>query len=128
MWAAALSFRGFVSVEVVESVAILEGIRLAVEKLMVAVVVESDCMNVVSFCNGQLVSRQDVGNNVLDVQELLAAFSGFVLSFVPRSCNKLAHELAKLAICSGRSFFWSDSFPLWLCSLAKDDMSAFVSS
>ncbi|KAL5743567.1 hypothetical protein ACOSQ2_026683 [Xanthoceras sorbifolium] len=88
-------FAGVVDMEVAEALAILEGLKLAVDDDLCDVNVESDAINVIKFCIGEVVSRCEVANVIHDIQLLTAEHSFSSFSFVPRSCNNVAHGAAR---------------------------------
>ncbi|KAL5746833.1 hypothetical protein ACOSQ2_024130 [Xanthoceras sorbifolium] len=107
-------------VEVAKAKAILEGIQLVVDDDLCVVVVESDTLNVIKLCTGEVVSRCEVDDVIHDIQ-LLAGRHGFSsFSFVP-VCSKVAHCVARWTVCSSLSTFWLLSFPNWLNKLILDD-------
>ncbi|KAL5782956.1 hypothetical protein ACOSP7_007985 [Xanthoceras sorbifolium] len=107
---AALVFKVGTDVELAEAKAVLEGSVLAVDNDFLPLLIESDCLNVVSLCSGALSSRCEIANiirmssrceiaNIIqDVKLMLNSRDIVSISFVPRTCNRFAHELAKRAL------------------------------
>ncbi|KAL5749507.1 hypothetical protein ACOSP7_024110 [Xanthoceras sorbifolium] len=126
--ATALVFKGGIDVELAEAKAVLEGSILAVDNDFLPLLIESDCLNVVSLCSGALSYKCEIANIILDVNLILNNRDIVSSSFVPRTCNMVAHELAKRAL--GCIFFevWFDqkSFPSWLLNLGASEVVSFV--
>ncbi|KAL5825766.1 hypothetical protein ACOSQ3_021829 [Xanthoceras sorbifolium] len=123
--AAALVFQGFSSVEVAEARAILGGLSLAVDNGWYPIFIESDSLNVVRLCKGDSFSLSEIDNVIHDIRSLLIQAGDVSIAFVPRSCNVVAHSVARWALCSDCSVFWNAVIPSWLVSLASVDVSSF---
>ncbi|KAL5854197.1 hypothetical protein ACOSQ4_003999 [Xanthoceras sorbifolium] len=124
--AAALAFPNFFSVVAAETKAVLEGFRLAVGSGFSPFCVESDSLQVVNLCSGLSSSRCEEDSVI---QDILFQFGGFInsLAFTPRSCNVVAHHLARRALGVSSSVVWNCSFPDWLLKLVEGDF-CFVAS
>ncbi|KAK3197874.1 hypothetical protein Dsin_021289 [Dipteronia sinensis] len=116
--AATLIFNGRVSVDIAEAKAIYEGLFLAEESGLHPLVVESDSINVVRLCRGEIDSRGDVFNVINDIQILLARDNRTSISYISRICNRVAHEVARKAINLEKSVYMIAPFPSWLQKLA----------
>ncbi|KAL5830904.1 hypothetical protein ACOSQ4_016258 [Xanthoceras sorbifolium] len=118
--ASSLVFRDFFSVVAAEAKAVLEGFRLTVASCFFPFCVESDFLQVVNLCSGISSSRCEEDSVI---QDILSQFGSLVssISFISRSCNFVAHSLAKWAIGVSLNSAWSCSFPDWLLKLVKDD-------
>ncbi|KAK4843797.1 hypothetical protein QYF36_012764 [Acer negundo] len=115
-------FNGLIEAETAELLAILEGVHLAISENLNPVIVEFDAFNAINLCSGKSLSRCEVDNIAQDVQDFIRESTNNIsLCFSPRSCNLVAHNVAKWAIGNGSSIFWISSFPNWLCKQIKDD-------
>ncbi|KAL5752460.1 hypothetical protein ACOSQ2_022967 [Xanthoceras sorbifolium] len=123
--AASWFFCGGWSVEVAEATALLEGLKFAFSRNLFPLEVESDALNIVNLCKGVSHTRSDVDSIVFDVKFLLSSFDCISISFVPRSCNGVAHGVAKRVLFCNSSVVWLFSFSDWLLKLVLDD-SMFV--
>ncbi|TXG57539.1 hypothetical protein EZV62_015368 [Acer yangbiense] len=68
--AAALFFDGRVSADIAEAKAIYEGLLLAKKSGLHHLSIESDSLNVVRLCKGEITTRSDVFNVISDIQIL----------------------------------------------------------
>ncbi|KAL5809464.1 hypothetical protein ACOSQ3_030155 [Xanthoceras sorbifolium] len=89
---------GCVSAEIAEAKAILEGFRMAAERNMFPLEIESDALNVVRLCRQEDFTRSDLDNVIQDIQELLFLHSSASIRFIPRDLNCMADTLAKNAL------------------------------
>ncbi|KAK0608384.1 hypothetical protein LWI29_029944 [Acer saccharum] len=105
---------------IAEAVAILTGIRLALQLGLFPALLESDALAVVELISAKVVPASDVGIVINDILNLISScFVSF--SFVPRLANRVAHGLAKLALdYKGRSV-WVGDCPLAVESLVLGD-------
>ncbi|KAL5840994.1 hypothetical protein ACOSQ4_013602 [Xanthoceras sorbifolium] len=122
-----LVFLGSVLVEIAEVRVILEGLRLAAELNVFPSVVESDALSVVNLYVGVFVTRSDVDNLIFNIQVLLNSLRVISIGFVSRACNVVAHSVARRTLSSCSLFFWVNSFPSWMITLALDNVTDFVS-
>ncbi|KAK1592036.1 hypothetical protein Q3G72_018129 [Acer saccharum] len=104
--AAAMVFNGKVSVEIAEAKAIHEGLLLAMRSGLHPLIIEFDSLNVV------LLNRDKRSSIV----------------HTPRSCNTIAHEIARRAIGLENSVLMVDLFPPWLQKLAVSDVNSNTSA
>lgn len=72
---------------VIEAMAIRSGILLGSQLGLTSVVVESDAKAVINMINGQIVTSQELGVLIHDVQALGRSFQVCSFSFACRSCN-----------------------------------------
>ncbi|KAK0602425.1 hypothetical protein LWI29_033206 [Acer saccharum] len=120
-WAGVKCFNSLIKAEIAETLAILEGVHLAISENFNPVIVESDAINAINLCSGISLSRCEVDNIVQDVHDFIRESTNISLCFSLRSCNLVAHSVAKWALGSGSSTFWISSFLDWLCKLIKED-------
>ncbi|KAK0608671.1 hypothetical protein LWI29_034165 [Acer saccharum] len=126
--AAAMVFNGKVLVEIAEAKAIHEGLLLAMRSGLHPLIIESDSLNVVRLCNDEIISRSDVYNVISDIQVLLNRDKRSSIVHTPRSCNRIAHEIARRAIGLENSVLMVDLFPPWLQKLAVSDVNSNTSA
>ncbi|KAK4836578.1 hypothetical protein QYF36_024928 [Acer negundo] len=110
----AMVFEGRVSVDIAEAKAIYEGLVLAKKSGLLPFSIESDSLNVVKLCNGEITTRSDVFNVISDIQIIVNRDERILISHIPQICNRVAHEVARRAIGLENSIFLDDSFLLWL--------------
>lgn len=79
---------------VAETVAIREAVRLGSQLGLGSVVMESDAQTVVNMINREISTSQELGTIIHDIKALGKCFQVCSFSFVRRSCNTVAHELA----------------------------------
>ncbi|KAK2642149.1 hypothetical protein Ddye_023912 [Dipteronia dyeriana] len=94
----------FFSPQVAEAMAILRGIRFAVDSGLLPAVVESDAKAVVELVNGGVGPLADIGSVVLDFLSFTSRFL-ISISYVSRKTNMVAHSLTQLALSSDENFF-----------------------
>ncbi|KAK1587034.1 hypothetical protein Q3G72_008784 [Acer saccharum] len=101
--------------QIAEALAILDGLRLAVSRNWLHVVMESDALVVVQA----IILKASPSSEVGVVVERF-----FVVSFlfVPRLLNKVAHGLAKLALTHDGESLWLEDCPLCVESLVLGDV------
>ncbi|XVF29958.1 hypothetical protein REPUB_Repub16aG0015900 [Reevesia pubescens] len=93
-----------------EVYAILEGLKMARQMHLDSVILESDCQVAVLEFRRSGRSLKE-GSCLLDEAKLLAfSFTSCIVSFVRRSANSLAHNLAKTPVSSNR-IIWPGGLP-----------------
>lgn len=65
--------------------------------------------------------RSSVGGLCFDISELGRSFRDFEIKWVSRDANQVAHTCATMVSPIARSFFWIESVPDWLATLAAVD-------
>jgi ribonuclease HI len=78
-----------------EAIACRDGIHLAREKGVDRLQVETDCQELVKLWALGNNQRSYVAPIIRDIVELSSGFLDFTLMHAPRTCNRVAHELAK---------------------------------
>ncbi|KAK4847768.1 hypothetical protein QYF36_005675 [Acer negundo] len=124
----ALVFEGRVSVDIAEAKAIYEGLVLAKKSGLLPLSIESDSLNVVKLCNGEITTRSDVFNVISEIQIIVNREERILISHIPRICNRVAHEVARREISLENSVFLEDPFPPWLQMVAISDVNSNLSS
>lgn len=88
-----------VSVLVAELLAIGEGVVLAIDAGAQKIIVESDCKSAIDLILSPAICLNEFGTvlgNILDFSKQ----TDIIFSFVPRNCNKVAHDLVRHALLS----------------------------
>ncbi|KAL5780466.1 hypothetical protein ACOSQ2_011203 [Xanthoceras sorbifolium] len=89
---------GLFSSDIGEALAILLGLRLAIDMGLSTVCVESDAASVVKQLSSRVTSCSDIGLILDDILSLVVNFADLSFSSVRRSANIVAHGLAKFAL------------------------------
>ncbi|KAL5818944.1 hypothetical protein ACOSQ4_022786 [Xanthoceras sorbifolium] len=89
---------GLFSSDIGEALAILYGLRLAVDLGLSSICVEYDAASIVKQLSSRDSSCSDIGLILDDILSLVVNLSDISFSFVCRCANKVAHGLAKLAL------------------------------
>ena len=76
-----------------------------------AIIVESDSQGVVNLVNNKQGSRSEIYWVVSEIQKLAENFERVSIKYTPRSCNVIAHSLAKLALEKCETVVWKGSYP-----------------
>ncbi|KAK1587414.1 hypothetical protein Q3G72_012584 [Acer saccharum] len=124
--AATLVFDGRVSIDIEEAKAIYKGL-LAKKSGLHHLAIESDSLNVVRLCRGEIATRSDVLNTINDIQILLDRDDMTSISYIPRICNRVAHEVARRAIDLENYVFLDVLVPSWLQKLGLSYVNCNVS-
>jgi len=89
-----------------EALACRDNLRLAVHLGLQRVALETDCLHLVQLWQKKESQRSAIHHILREIEELSLAFREFTFSFVSRTCNKVAHLLARLVSSSHRSETW----------------------
>ena len=84
-----------VSPEVAETLALLEGVRLAIMFDWQQVILESDCLGLITAMNSTTPCLTAGGHLVDEIKTLRPFFSIVIFKHLYRSANFVAHNLAK---------------------------------
>lgn len=93
-------------VEIAEALAILEGLKLAAEVTLSPLVIESDSKNVTNFILKGISSRGELDWFISEIRALIDKDTQYRVVYTPRSCNLVAHGLAKMALATSESRVW----------------------
>ena len=85
---------------------------MAKEALVKDLIVESDLQEVVNLVNNKEGSIFDIFWVVSEIQKLKENFDHVSFVYRHRSCNVIAHSLAKLALEKCENVVWKGSYPL----------------
>ncbi|KAK2656680.1 hypothetical protein Ddye_009732 [Dipteronia dyeriana] len=105
-----------------EAVAISRGLHFAIDSGLLPVVLESDAKGVVDLINSGRCIYTDIGIVITVIMNLSRQFT-ILISFFPRTANKAAYALAKLALLTVEDCFWLESYPPYLDFILLDDCS-----
>lgn len=100
------------SVAYAEAEAMEWGLQVAKDAHVTDVILESDSQEVVSLVNNSQGSRSEIYWVVLEIQKLKESFDHVSCVYTHRSCNAIAHSLAKLALEKCETVVWKGSYPL----------------
>ncbi|KAK4395317.1 LINE-1 retrotransposable element O protein [Sesamum angolense] len=81
-----------------EAFAAREAVLFAINRGWQNVILEGDCATLITKLLSGLRDFSAIGSITLDIQNLISYFQFSRFSFVQRSCNSVAHALAKLAL------------------------------
>ena len=87
------------------------GMLVARDAKVKAVIVESDSQGVVNLVNNKQGSRSEIYWVVSKIQKLAENFERVSVKYTPRSCNVIAHSLAKLTLEKWETVVWKGSYP-----------------
>ncbi|CAO2192773.1 unnamed protein product [Urochloa humidicola] len=91
--------------------ACMAGVRAAIEEGMTNITLEMESLLLKQALEGDDYRLAEVGGNIYELKCLISgSFRRCSLSFVPRSCNKVAHEMAALGSLCPRGVIrnWND--------------------
>nr|AAQ56556.1 hypothetical protein OSJNBa0070J19.14 [Oryza sativa Japonica Group] len=108
-----------------EALACRDGIQLAREKGVLRIQVETDCQELTKLWKQGGSQRSHVASIISDAIELSSSFHGFTLLYTPRSCNHVAHVLAKQVTADDRLGEWQ-SAPACIEHLVTEDCNPAV--
>ncbi|KAL5792899.1 hypothetical protein ACOSP7_001493 [Xanthoceras sorbifolium] len=116
---------GLFSSDIGEALAILLGLRLAIDMGLSTVCVESDAASVVKQLSSRVTSCSDIGLILDDILSLVVNFADLSFSSVRRSANIVAHGLAKFALSHQPVGVRLGSVPSSLALVVLDDSRGY---
>ncbi|XP_042986091.1 uncharacterized protein LOC122314582 [Carya illinoinensis] len=81
-----------------EAFGALHSVKLAFDIGLKQIKLEGDAVNVVNDIKGNKASWKQSSLIISDIKQMLQGFDSFLVDFTPRSCNSLAHYLARDAL------------------------------
>lgn len=115
------------SLQVADAMAVYFGLQTAAEEDVTELVMESDCLQIISHLKDDVFPRNDLGKILLDVRTLARTFPRVVWSHVRRDGNSVAHQLAKNSDIFAEAH-WVPSAPSYVSrSLMMDRLGASLS-
>ncbi|KAH9758687.1 hypothetical protein KPL71_016758 [Citrus sinensis] len=94
-----------------EAEAVEWGLQVARNACIESLIVESDAKEIVKLVNNNRGYRSEILWTISEVQKMLKSFSSVCVQYANRSCNAIAHSLAKLALEMLETFVWMGSYP-----------------
>ena len=101
---------------IMEGLSLRDGVRFASLRGFSHVIMEVDCLELVTLWNNRHNSRSMVAPLLLEIGELSVHFSSFVIQHVNMSANLPAHLCAKRARTLNVTDSWLDEAPNFLVS------------
>ncbi|XP_021744937.1 uncharacterized protein LOC110710901 [Chenopodium quinoa] len=114
---------GKFEVDVVEALAMRHALNIAIESGFRSVCLETDCLKLHNHLVKCMTPSTAFGMIVKDILQLALACHHVSFSFVRRSDNRVAHELAKLCISFNELRVWMEDFPSDVTALVLADQS-----
>uniref|UniRef100_A0A803P0U0 Reverse transcriptase domain-containing protein n=1 Tax=Cannabis sativa TaxID=3483 RepID=A0A803P0U0_CANSA len=118
--------KGSSSVEVAEVLALRMGIQLAIKVEAYPYIIQSDCLQVVSYLNGVSQAKTDWSALLDDIRESPDFGHCLAVKHIRRKCNRLAHLLAKEALFSDCNKLWEGFYPLCASASIMADLPKLV--
>jgi ribonuclease HI len=112
--------------EQAELMACKQAVVLAKDMGVDRIVLESDCMSALAKISGDGIDRSLHGHLVEEIKVLLAGFAEHRLRHVRRSCNGVAHLLAKEGYCNKVCRTWVGSPPEVIVNLLASECAGYA--
>jgi ribonuclease HI len=106
-----------------EATACRDGLVMALQLGVQKIWLETDCQEVIRLWTADDNQRSSIGTILKEIRELSLLFQEFNFSFVARSCNEIAHTLAKQVTGEIRVGWWSYA-PACVSNLLISDCNA----
>uniref|UniRef100_A0A803Q8D5 RNase H type-1 domain-containing protein n=1 Tax=Cannabis sativa TaxID=3483 RepID=A0A803Q8D5_CANSA len=107
---------------IVEAIGVKEALSWSKANGWTSVIVDSDCLKVISDLQKQKYMVSPYGHILYDCRTLISDFDNISFKFVKRSANKVAHALAQTSLFEADCHFSRDSLPGVIASLVVDDL------
>ena len=111
------------SVASAEAMALYLGLRLVCDIGCSKITMESDCLELVTACNGGSEILASYTAILYDAFQLAHEISSIQFRHCPREANKLAHALARHAYDSTEMILWDDLPPNFLLPHVLNDVT-----
>jgi ribonuclease HI len=108
-----------------EAMALLEAMRTMEQNGITHVIFESDSKNVVEAIHSLRMGISEFSSIICNIRNVLALNPNFVVKFIKRQTNMVAHKLARAAIVWA-SRYVVDVLPLCITSLVNYEMIKFL--
>ena len=99
---------------IVEAVAMLKGILWAVDMGFRKIILEGDAAGIINQLNSCDSSYSLAAPIIYDIKAVKRNFQCCSFSYVPRTGNGVAHELAQYGVTLSNELYWVDEAPQWL--------------
>lgn len=76
---------------------------------------------IIRMINGEVTSRANVDVIIIDSINLISCLHSCSICFIPCTCNRVIHEIAKYAPSIEHSITWPGDFPSWVQRVALLD-------
>ena len=108
------------SAELVEIMALLQGILLAQDLHLPRVILESDALVAIQAINNKYIGSSS-GHLILEILHIRSSFESCSFQHISRDFNEVAHELAHYACRTGNSQLWRGVTPPFISLLIQLD-------
>jgi ribonuclease HI len=115
------SYQGLSDSLSVEAVALRDAVMLAVKRGYQKLIFETDCTELLKHWDNRAFDRSTIKPILVEIDELVNAFSSFCFVFARREANQAAHCCAKYASIQARSFSWDTEPPAFLVHSLEAD-------
>lgn len=112
--------------EVTELLACKRAVLLALQRDVPKLHLETDCLAVARMLNDQERNLSSVGIMVEEVKTMARNLGKFKVTWVRRTANKAAHELARFGLCNRASVSWDLAPPDCILSIVSDELPNLV--
>ena len=119
-------FQSHFSAELVEILALEQGILLAQDMQLTCVMFECDASNVINAVNDSAIGTP-FGHIIQDIIQAQASFSFCSFRHLNRAFNYAAHELAAFASRNGSFQLWKGVTPPFLVSVVNANLLLYLS-
>lgn len=89
-----------------KAIACRDGLVLAMQQGVQKVWLETDCLELVNLWQKKDDQRSVIDPVLREIDDLRLAFQDFSFTYISRSCNKVAHVLAKQVSSTHRTEMW----------------------
>ena len=105
--------------QMMELLAIRDGIQISKDLGHTRICIESDAKEMVDMCNSEISERSAFAAICHEIKELIEGFNSCVLTFVHREANEAAHRCAKQATKDRRRCLWINYMPSFLADCTQ---------
>ena len=117
---------GLVEADVAEALAARFALRIAWEAGFRKVVLESDCLKLISHLRTSKLETSSFGNMIQDILVFSESFISVSFNHVCRDGNKVAHNLAQLSRSCNDIRIWMEEVPPEVEPFVRDDMVEII--
>jgi hypothetical protein len=109
-----------------EDIACLQALRCIAEQGMMAIELETDCLNLKNALRSNEWDASPKGMLIREIKFFLhSSFNTVIPMFAPRSCNAVAHRLAQFGVAleNDSCVLWLENFSAFVTDLVASDIS-----